>query len=240
MVELARSLTRRFGVPTSPERVVEMTRVAYPLVERGRRQSYVLSDRWMRQTTPGVQVAPIATYRPAAVETAITDVVEKHSRVQVTVDPDLDQVSRSPRVTVIEALGGRLARHAVQAGRDAVRDTADRSDNLGWARVLSGAENCAWCVMLASRGPVYKSEDSARAATTSHDFCDCVFVLAPRRGRWEGQDRYELAEDLWGEATRGFYGNDALNALRRQLARAEREHWSHQQLLDVLRDENNQ
>ena len=30
-----------------------------------------------------------------------------------------------------------------------------------WARVLTGAENCPFCVMLASRGPVYRSADDA-------------------------------------------------------------------------------
>lgn len=237
MVDLSRSLISRFGFPAA-EDIERMAQVAYPRIERARRQSYVVSHRWMQRTQPQVRPAPITPYPRDAATTLITDVVEERTKVRVTVDPALDQVSRKPRVTITEALGGRMARHAIQAGRDAIVDTANRSEHLGWARVLSGAENCAWCVMLASRGPVYKTEATARAATHSHDFCDCVFVLAPRRGDWPGRDRYELAEDLWSEATRGFYGNDALNALRRQLARAEREHWSHQELLDVLRDEN--
>lgn len=59
-----------------------------------------------------------------------------------------------------------------QAGRNTivestVRDPADAR----WARVPSGAATCAWCLMLASRGAVYLSDDSARGF---HPDCDCV------------------------------------------------------------------
>lgn len=81
---------------------------------------------------------------------------------------ELDQISRSdaesrspkPREDVVaKELGATLARHVHAAGRDAVRDTADESgEEIGWARILSGNESCAFCAMLASRGPVYKNE----------------------------------------------------------------------------------
>ena len=63
------------------------------------------------------------------------------------------------------------------------RSTMQRSASAAggaWARVPSGAETCAWCLMLASRGAVY---ETARSASTSggrlyHGDCDCTPVLA--------------------------------------------------------------
>lgn len=42
-----------------------------------------------------------------------------------------------------------------------------------WARVPAGAETCEWCIMLASRGFAYLSEESA---SHSHAHCDCRIV----------------------------------------------------------------
>lgn len=51
-----------------------------------------------------------------------------------------------------------------------------------YARVPSGAVTCLFCAMLASRGAVYASEDSAGGSRKFHDHCDCVPVAV-----WEGQ-----------------------------------------------------
>ena len=101
--------------------------------------------------------------------------------------------------------------------------------------------------MLASRGPVYGSDFIALRASGKrgkrkrgekyHDHCDCRAVLVQKGRDWDGREQFELAEDLWSVATKGFYGTNALNALRRQLDRAERENLTHQQLLDALRAE---
>lgn len=46
-----------------------------------------------------------------------------------------------------------------------------------YARVPSGATTCMFCAMLASRGAVYLSEESAGAgAHDYHDHCDCTAV----------------------------------------------------------------
>lgn len=251
MQDLGVSAVRRFGLPVSRAEQKAMVARVHPLVERARAQSYVLSVRHMQAGAP-VRPAPLREYPPDAVELAIRDVVEQASRPRVRVsevDPTaMDRRSRKPRVRVQDKLGARLARHAHQAGRDAAVDTAEQSgETVGWARVLTGAENCAWCVMLSSRGPVYRSEQSAstasgkrgnRAAGESyHDNCDCQAVLVHAGRDWDGRERFELAEDLWTVATKGYSGKAALNALRRQLARAERDGLTHQQLLDALRAE---
>lgn len=45
-----------------------------------------------------------------------------------------------------------------------------------FARVPSGGETCRFCIMLASRGPVYKSKDKAGASEHFHPGCDCRIV----------------------------------------------------------------
>ncbi len=93
--------------------------------------------------------------------------------------------------------------------------------------------------MLASRGPVYKSRESAGGGGRGfHDHCDCRAVLVRKGHDWEGREAFELYEDLWGEATKGYNGHAAELALRRELDRAGREGWTHQELLDHLREEN--
>jgi hypothetical protein len=42
-----------------------------------------------------------------------------------------------------------------------------------WARVPTGAETCEWCIMLASRGFVYHSEETA---SHTHAHCNCRVV----------------------------------------------------------------
>ncbi|HNP57926.1 MAG TPA: hypothetical protein PK331_11260 [Gordonia sp. (in: high G+C Gram-positive bacteria)] len=255
MVALAAKLVRQLGRPTTDDQRARFARAAYPAIEKARRQSYVLAVQSVAHTAPGVEPAPLRPYSPQAIETALADLDQENTarrqrsrRSHVTVSAP-DQVSRGKsRATVTTAgqIGARLARHADAAGREAVIDTAERhGKKIGWARVLSGAENCSRCVMLASRGPAYKSEKSAiiagkgvRAGKTFHDHCDCRAVLVREGEDWDGREAHELYEDLWTEATRGYSGHAAELALRRQLDRAEREGWTHQELLERLREEN--
>ena len=79
---------------------------------------------------------------------------------------------------------------------------------LGWARVLVGEENCPFCAMLASRGPVYTEktvllagrESRTRNGLQFHDHCDCTAVMVVRGKPWEGEKQYDALEQLWIEA----------------------------------------
>lgn len=95
---------------------------------------------------------------------------------------------------------------------------------VAWARVLTGAEDCAFCVMLASRGAVYKSKATAERTEDNpfqkyHDNCDCVAVPVYTSKAWPGKDEAESLYKLWLSATDGFKQRDAINALRRELYR---------------------
>lgn len=69
--------------------------------------------------------------------------------------------------------------------RDMVRRCMDRDPAVvSWARVPAGATTCAFCLMLASRGWVYRSQETAehrRQGDRYHADCDCT--VAPSWGR---------------------------------------------------------
>lgn len=73
-----------------------------------------------------------------------------------------------------------------------------------WARIPTGAETCQFCIMLASRGFVYHSEETASHA---HAHCDCRVVPSWDKSplaqgydpdkyydMWKHPEKYENAE----------------------------------------------
>ncbi|MFC9892120.1 hypothetical protein ACFVMC_00360 [Nocardia sp. NPDC127579] len=166
-------------------------------------------------TTRARVTAPEVAERPSghvAAPSELDPQSRRRSRARVTA-PTLEN-RNDPRVVVevAERLSATLARHAAQAGRDAVINAAlGAEEEVGWARVLSGDENCAFCAMLASRGPVYKSDKSALSVVGRggrrrgsralgekyHDHCDCEAVLVRRGADWEGREEFERLERLW-------------------------------------------
>lgn len=116
---------------------------------------------------------------------------------------------------------GTAARLALDGGRETlVESTRATPQALGYARVTD-VEPCAFCAMLASRGPVYHSEESALERVTEtgdidsyHNGCGCtVMPIYSKSDPWPGQARD--FERLWAEATKGYSGRAAMNAFRR-------------------------
>ena len=66
----------------------------------------------------------------------------------------------------VTAASGRCM--AYNAGRD--------PSSPRFARVPQGETTCDFCIMLASRGPVYHTAESAGALTKFHSHCDCRIV----------------------------------------------------------------
>lgn len=105
------------------------------------------------------------------------------------------------------------SRHALDGGRERVLDTVTADPRArGWARVTDSAP-CAFCALLASRGPVYTASSGDFRA---HDACGCSVEPVYRDDtRWPGRSR-EWA-DLYREVASG--DPDALNAFRRAYER---------------------
>lgn len=123
----------------------------------------------------------------------------------------------------------RIARTVENAGRQqiikAVKTEPVEKILRGWARVATGRETCAWCLMLVSRGPVYYSAETSGlylddesalrmiAAGTDvseymeewHDGCDCKVVPVFKRDGWEqsaGGQAAKRALAQWDDATK--------------------------------------
>lgn len=74
---------------------------------------------------------------------------------------------------------------------------------VGYARVLQGLDNCHFCAMLASRGPVYSHDavlDGMGNPRVFHNHCDCKVVLVVEGTDWEGKKEYEQLEQAWLDA----------------------------------------
>lgn len=122
------------------------------------------------------------------------------------------------------ATAGAAYRMTADAGRETIRDTARRDRvALGYARVTDG-NPCAFCAMLASRGPVYHDEATARFGIEGdpyHDGCGCLPApVYSKSDPWPGRARE--FEALWAESTKGHSGRDAINAFRRAIAAQKR------------------
>lgn len=126
--------------------------------------------------------------------------------------------------TALTRTSGSVTRLALQGGRDTlVASTAADTAAGGYVRVTSG-NPCAFCAMIASRGPVF-SEDTADFE--AHDHCACTGEPSYPGSEWPGRarefrDTYNRAirEALAaGELGRGT-ANDSLNAFRRAYERA--------------------
>lgn len=118
---------------------------------------------------------------------------------------------------------GALTKLVLTGGRRTIIDTTQRDPQaLGWSRTTSG-DPCAFCRMLAGRGPVYKSDKSADFE--AHDSCACGTEVVYRGdGPTEQSQEYAKewkAAQAWarenGISSKGT-SNPALNIYRQYLA----------------------
>lgn len=103
-------------------------------------------------------------------------------------------------------------RLVLQGGRDTIMETVRRDRQaLGWARITRG-QPCYFCAMLASRGAVYKTHETARFQP--HDGCGCQPEPVYSED-WEMPESSRRFETLWAEATRDAAPGEAAKAFRR-------------------------
>ena len=89
------------------------------------------------------------------------------------------------------------------------RQTRRAAMKAGYARVPVG-ETCAWCLMLASLGYYYRSEETALGVEPDHyhAHCDCIAVPYNAPGAIEGYDDYNLYYDMYVTARDAYFGGD--------------------------------
>jgi hypothetical protein len=108
---------------------------------------------------------------------------------------------------------GQTARLVLGGGRDTIIGAvAEDPRTARWQRITSG-QPCDFCAMLAIRGAVFGSEESADFET--HDHCSCAVEAA-----YEGSALPLTSQALrsqWDTVTAGLSGDDARNAFRQSL-----------------------
>lgn len=143
--------------------------------------------------------------------------------------PDLRQVDESMRWATRslwrerpDTQGARLLvqdvaeRMVLDVGRNSIIDSAQHDRKAkGFARVTEPGA-CAFCLLLATRGAVYKSRESAGALGDSdvnryHDHCRCHVV--PVFTAYEPSAEIRHWQHVYAESTRNQ--SDKLNAFRR-------------------------
>lgn len=108
-------------------------------------------------------------------------------------------------------LVGEVDRQVMNGGRDTVIANVDADPKaVGFSR-FADADCCAFCAMLASRGPVYLSE--ASAGFEPHFKCGCEpEPWFGQRGAWPENGR--KFQEQWNETTKGLSGKEARLAFR--------------------------
>jgi hypothetical protein len=136
---------------------------------------------------------------------------------------DLVNIASAPASELDNVPVARPPLQLVKTPQEAAGSHGATVENIrGWARVATGRETCAWCLMLVSRGPVYRSaenagldlddlnainltaagEDVAGAMQEWHDGCDCIVVPVFKQSAWSGEAAQKRAEELWIEASK--------------------------------------
>lgn len=112
--------------------------------------------------------------------------------------------------TALVRTSGTTTRLVLAGGRDTlVQSSGEDPKGGGWSRV-TGGRTCAFCAMLASRGPVYSA---ASADFAAHDHCSCAAEPHYDGSEWPGRARE--FKQLWNEHAKG---DNPLNAFRQALA----------------------
>lgn len=236
--------------------------VARPVRQLARQASTADIDSWFARVLPRLLMIIRAGWIASA--THARQYLELHAeREGVTVDPvrlqfEADRVIASLRVTgpvafkehvertgsvegakaaMVARLPAAAARQVMAGGRETIERTAEEDRRIvGWRRVTD-ADPCAFCAMLASRGAVYLTRESAsgvvgrgRGGTLRgsrqrgepyHDGCECT--VAPLYEHEPEPPEVVDLENQWLQATAGHSGKAAIRAWRQYWDKQRRE-----------------
>jgi hypothetical protein len=115
---------------------------------------------------------------------------------------------------------GIVRRQTLMGGRTTIARTAGRDRRaIGWRRVTDG-NPCAFCAMLASRGPAYRSDASA-GGLQYHGHCGCTAEVMysawePTSAEEEYVAAYQRAQGNLTESGAPRTAKNILSEMRRE------------------------
>ena len=174
-------------------------RLALPVVRSQHDASARLAAAYLRTfrsieapDLPPLRLPPPPAFNPAQATTSLTVT----GPVTVRTATGAGQTIAAASDAGLSASARAAMRLALNGGRSTIVDGVNAdTDAQGWARATSG-NPCAFCAMLASRGPAYSEESVGFEA---HDGCSCsAEPVYDRDADWPaGSDLYR---GLWQEA----------------------------------------
>lgn len=140
------------------------------------------------QTYDGIREASVGSAANAVAHSnRVPEATERAVRALVT------EVDKSGYEAFARSVEARCDYEIKKAAGESTLYNAERDPRKPkWARVPTGAETCTFCLMLASRGFVYRSKESAGALNHWHPHCDCRVIQGYPGDKIEGYDPDEL------------------------------------------------
>lgn len=121
-------------------------------------------------------------------------------------------LTRTP-VSPLDLLSGAMQRALFDESRNTVLDNVGAERGATWARYAS-ANACEFCRMVATRGAVYGSEESAGGmGARYHDHCRCLAVPVRPGKSYDPPSYVEEWEAEYTRARKAADGNDAKSIL---------------------------
>lgn len=143
-----------------------------------------------------------------------------------TADPDIENDDSADLVDVDNLddawesdLEGALSRHVRTPGRRTLEDAIeDDPESIAWVRITDG-DPCGFCAMLAGRGFVYTTRETALYAEGTrepyHDHCGCTTMPRFRTDTSPLPTLNQEMQDLWYDGPAYFTGDAARAAMAR-------------------------
>lgn len=221
--------------PVTDAQLADLTNRIYPVVMRTREQMRVAALDLHEETTGRRPIVDPQPYPRPWLQELLKQKFQIPWNQAIQGGHPVDKKKATEGLQAVvqhtaEYAARRTTLYAIENDAPIERTERDERDT-GYARVIQGEYTCAWCIMLASRGPVYtKQEYDAWQANHQvymdefHFKCDCILVPVERsrEKEWDGYDEWKTYEHAWARITKGYAMKDAVNAWRRHFREAER------------------
>lgn len=171
---------------TRPEMVRDaLVEIVPLLVQEYGELAATAAAEWYESVHPGAFLAQTAPR--TFPEAGVVESVRYHAGQLFTDDPG----------AAFDGLSGAMQRFVFYSGRSTVARNVQRDPaRPRFARVPAGAHTCAFCLLMASRGFVYWSRETAGMTEHFHDSCDCMVTPSwdSERAQIAGYDPDRLYE----------------------------------------------
>lgn len=155
------------------------------------------------------EARPASIYSPTIIGDPTTDWIEREASKFAKTLEDADDALRR----LSDEIAGLAQKEVARGFRDSIiGNSRQDADSIGWSRVARGGA-CKFCVMLAGKGAVYRSESTAIFA--AHQHCNCA-----TRPEFRGGDHGPEANAIQYIASSRRARDESVQAARNERVRA--------------------